>query len=269
MVMVTIQFQSTTLDANFYVAKGTGGNLLGCQTAEQLGILKITINTAVSSYNARIEDEFPNLFGGIGKIKNTQVQLHIDTDVTPKQQKHRRIPFHIRKDVEKELQRLEDLDIIEQVDGPTPWVSPIVVVPKKTGEIRLCVDMREANKAVQREKHPMPTVDELITDLNGATVFSTLDLASGYHQLELHPQSRHITTFTTHVGLRRYKRLMFGINAASEIFQNEIANLLVGLPDCKNISDDIIVYGRDDKEHDENLRGVLNRLQDNNAIMPN
>ena len=101
MVMVTIQFQSTTLDANFYVAKGTGGNLLGCQTAEQLGMLKITINTAVSSYNARIEDEFPNLFGGIGKIKNTQVQLHIDTNVTPKQQKHRRIPFHIRKDVEK------------------------------------------------------------------------------------------------------------------------------------------------------------------------
>jgi hypothetical protein len=120
--------------------------------------------------------------------------------------------------------------------------------------------MRETNKAVQREKHPMPTVDELITDLNGATVFSTLDLASGYH-----PESRHITTFTTHVGLRRYKRLMFGVNAASEIFQNEIANLLVGLPGCKNISDDIIVYGRDDKEHGENLRGVLNRLQDNNA----
>ena len=160
MVMGTLQFQSTTLDANFYVAKGTGGNILGCQTAEQLGILKITINTAVSSYNARIEDEFPNLFGGIWKIKNTPVQLHIDTDVTPKQQKHRRIPFHIRKDVEKELQRLEDLDIIEQVGGPTPWVSPIVVVPKKTGEIRLCVDMREANKAVQREKHPMPTVDQ-------------------------------------------------------------------------------------------------------------
>jgi hypothetical protein len=66
----------------------------------------ITINTAVSSYNARIEDEFPNLFGGIGKIKNTQVQLHIDTNVTPKQQKHRHIPFHIRKDVEKELMQL-------------------------------------------------------------------------------------------------------------------------------------------------------------------
>ena len=125
--------------------------------------------------------------------------------------------------------------------------------------------MRKANKAVRREKHPMPTLDELVTDLNGATVFTNLDLTSGYHQLELHPESRRITTFTTHVGLRRYKRLIFAINAASEIFQNEIAKLLVGLPGCKNIFDDIIVYGRDEKEHDENLCRVLTRLKENNA----
>jgi hypothetical protein len=68
------------------------------------------------------------------------------------------------------------------VDGSTPWVSPIVVVPKDSGEVRICVDMREANQAVKREKHLMPTVDDLITDLNGATVFSKLDLSSGYHQ---------------------------------------------------------------------------------------
>ena len=68
------------------------------------------------------------------------------------------------------------------MDGSTPWVSPIVVVPKDSGEVRICVDMREANQAVKREKHLMPTVDDLITDLNGATVFSKLDLSSGYHQ---------------------------------------------------------------------------------------
>jgi hypothetical protein len=85
--------------------------------------------------------------------------------------------------------------------------------------------MREANMAIGREKHLIPTLDDLIADLYGADVFSTLDLASGYHQLTLAPESRHITTFSTHVGLRRYKRLMFGINAASEIFQNAIAEL--------------------------------------------
>ena len=246
MINAEIRFRSRIANVTFYVTKGQYGNLLSCYTAQSLGILKLTVNTALdTALNTQPEKNFPDLFNGIGKIKDKKVKLHIDPEVQPKQQSHRRIPFHIRKDVEKGLQRLEDLDVIERVEGPTPWVSPIFIVPKKTGEVRLCVDMRKANKAVKREKHLMPTLDELITDLNGATVFSTLDLTSGYHQLELDSESRHITTFSTHVGLRRYKRLMFGINATSEIFQNSIAELLTGLPGCKNISDDIIVYGRD------------------------
>ena len=139
-----------------------------------------------------------------------------------------------------------------------------MVVPKDSEEVRICVDMREANRAVKREKHLMPTTDDLIADLNGATVFSKLDLSSGYHQFELSPESRNITTFSAHVGLRRYKRLLFGINAAAEIFQNAIEEILAGLPGCKNISDDIIVFGGDQRERDVNLRGVLERLKQYN-----
>ena len=155
--------------------------------------------------------------------------------------------------MEKELERLENLDIIEKVTGPTPWVSPIVVVPKSSGQVRLCVDMREANKAVKRENRLMATIDDLVADLNGATVFSKLHLSSGYHQLELEPESHHITTFSTHVGLRRYKRLMFGINVASEIFQYAIEEILTGLSGCNNIPDNIIVFGATTAEHDQNL----------------
>jgi hypothetical protein len=124
--------------------------------------------------------------------------------------------------------------------------------------------MHEANQAGKREKHLMPTIDDLVADLNGATVFTTLDLSSGYHQLELAEEIRHITTFSTHLGLRRYKRLLFGINAASEIFQNTIEELLTGQPGCKNISDDIIVFGKDQATHDANLRQVLERLKSHN-----
>ena len=99
--------------------------------------------------------------------------------------------------------------------------------------------MKEANKAITRKKHLMPTIDDLIADLNGATHFSTLDLSSEYHQLGLSPKSRFITTFSTHVGLRRYKRLPFGIHVASEIFPESIKELLTGLPGFNNISDDI------------------------------
>jgi len=96
--------------------------------------------------------------------------------------------------------------------------------------------MQEANKAIKREKHLMPTIDDFIADLNGTTHFSTLDLSPGYHQLKLAPESRYVTTFSTHVGLRIYKRLPFGVNAASEIFQEAIRELITGLPGCKNIS---------------------------------
>ena len=129
-------------------------------------------------------------------------------------------------------------------------------MPKDSREVRICVDMREANRVVKREKHLMPTTDDLIADRNPATVFIKLDLSSGYHQFELSLESWNITTFSTHIGLRRYKRLVFGINAAAEIFQNVIEAILAGLPGCKNISDDIIVFGRDQKEHDANLRST-------------
>ena len=244
------------------------GNLLGYTAAEKLRILSlaahVTTTKAGDGENFFV-NAYHDLFTGNGKFTDTCVKLHIDETVTPKRQPHRRIPYHIRKDVEIELKRLEDDDIIEKTDGPTPWISPIVVVPKKSGAVRICVDMREANKAVMREKHLMPTLDDLITDLNGATTFSTLDLRNGYHQLELHPSSRYITTFSTHVALYRYKRLMFGINSASEIFQNTVAELLRDLPGCRNISDDIIVYGKTVAEHNTNLTAVLDRLRTNNV----
>ena len=265
-IKTNISTDSKHLSAQFHVVHGNPGNLLSYTTACQLNLLKVTINSTthhIPSTN-QYPPEFACLFSGIGKLTGKTVKLHIDPDVSPKQQPHCRIPFHVRSDVEKELKRLEELDIIEKVDGPTPWISPIVVVPKKSGEVRICIDMREANQAVKREKHLMPTIDDLVADLNGAAVFTTLDLSSGYHQLELAEESRHITTFSTHLGLRRYKRLLFGINAASEIFQNTIEELLTGLPGCKNISDDIIVFGKDQANHDANIRQVLERLKSHN-----
>ena len=264
----TIKSSSNSTTTQLHV-KGNTGNLLSYNTARMLGLTAISVNTTtVTDVNKdspeSLQEEFECLYGGIGRLRNKIVKLHVDPDITLRQQPHRWIPFRVRGDARKELERLERLDIIERVERPTPWISPIVVVPKKSGEVRICVDMPEANKAVKREKHLMPTIDDLIADLNGATNFSTLDLSSGYHQLELAPESRFVTTLSTHVGLRRYKRLPFGINAASEIFQESIKELLTGLPGCKNISDDIIVFGKGKDEHDKNLRGVLQRLKDNN-----
>ena len=100
--------------------------------------------------------------------------------------------------------------------------EPVVVVPKTGGDIRLCIDMQMANEGVRRNRHPIPNVDEITQRISGSKVFSKLDLKWGYHQLELSPGSREITTFATHCGLFRYKRLLFGVNSASEQYQYEI-----------------------------------------------
>lgn len=103
------------------------------------------------------------------------------------------------------------LDVIEKVEGPTSWINPLVVVEKPNSEIRLCLDMRQANHAIIREKHPVPTVEETLQEVSNAKVFSKLDLNMAFHQIELHPNSRDITTFAAPNGLYRYKRLIFGV----------------------------------------------------------
>ena len=154
--------------------------------------------------------------------------------------------------VEKELERLQSLDIIEDVEGPTPWVSPIVCVPKANNPdaVRPCIDMRLPNTAIMREHHPRPTFEDLIAKLNGASHFSKLDLSSAYHQLSLIPDCRYITTFITHKVLRRFKRLTFGANSAYETFQHAMQSTFHDIKGCQNISDDLIIYGKNKHDHD-------------------
>ena len=136
------------------------------------------------------------------------------------------------------------------------------MVPKPNGDVRLCVDMRCANKAIIRERHPILTIDKVLEDMQEDSVFSKLDLKWGYHQIELSEESRGITTFVTHKGLFRYRRLMFGITSAPEKYQQVIQQVLQDCSGTANISDDIIIYGPNTAEHDKRLEKVLTRLRD-------
>ena len=160
-----------------------------------------------------------------------------------------------------------DNDIIERVSGPTPWVSPIVPIVKENGDIRICTDAKQLNTAIEREVHNSPTVDDIAIELNEAKYISKFDLCSGYNQLELDKNSRDITVFATHDGLFRYKRLNFGIKSAAEIFQKAIESVIQDIPNCRNISDDIIVFGKTVEEHDKTLHLVLKRLEESGLTL--
>ena len=195
----------------------------------------------------KLTAEYCDIFKGMGKMKDVNVHLLIDENVKPIAQKHRRIPFHMRSKVESELEKLQKADIIEKVESPpTDWISPIVVVPKPNSpeEYRLCVNMVKPNTAIKRIRHVIPTIDDRRHDINGCKVFSKLDLNQGYHQLELDEASSTITTFSTHVGRYRYKRLNFGTCSAAEICHEEVRKKLAGIPSVRNIHDDVLIGGR-------------------------
>ena len=192
--------------ATFYVAKGKNcGNLLSFSTAQDLGLVSLNIDK-LTSKDAALENilqKNSKVFSGLGKLKGEKIKLDIDKTQTPKAQPQRRVPYHIREKVKNAITELEKQDIIEKVpeNEATPWVSPIVAVPKKDGQVRICVDMRLANEAIRRVRHQIPTVNDISFALNGAKFFSKLDLSQAYHRLELHEQSRYVTTFEL-----RYKR---------------------------------------------------------------
>ena len=267
---VTTISQSTVV--KFYVIQGSAGAILGKTSAEELNLLQVgppvsepptvaSLAQQPSPETQAVVDKHPDVFSGLGKLRNVQLKLHIDPNIVPIQQPIRRIPFHTRQRVSEELKRLQDLDIIERVSGPTSWVNPIVVVTKSNGKTRLCLDMRQANQAIIREHHVIPKIDDILAELHGAQIFSKIDLREGYHQIELHPESRDITTFVTHEGLFRYKRLIFGVNSAFEIFQKKIEQVIAGCDGSKNISDDILIWGSTQEEHDKNLCKVLTSLK--------
>ena len=158
-----------------------------------------------------------------------------------------------------ELERMERLGVIVKETAPTKWCSPpMVVVPTSDGKLRICVDLIRLNKAIQREKYMLPTIDDIVHTLADAQGFSKPGASSGYWQLNLHEDSSKLTTFITPFGRFRFIRLAFGIGSASEIFQREMSEVLLGIAGVSVYHDDIIASGKDVEVHDDRLKNVLN-----------
>ena len=177
--------------AMFHVIKGCTNTepLIGFQTAKDLGLVLVANSVQLNETAIRkLVGEYTGLFKGIGKMKGVQVDLDIDPAILPVAQPHR------RPKLEVELEKLMADDIIEKVDKPTSWDSPVEITLKRSvDEIRLNVEMREANKAISCVHTVIPTLGDIIHELNNATLFSHLDLNHGYHRLELtSPRSQHI-----------------------------------------------------------------------------
>ena len=162
---------------------------------------------------------------------------------------------------------MEALGVISQVDQPTDWCSGMVAVPKKSGSVRICVDLQRLNESVLREVHPLPRVEETLAQLAGAKVFSKLDANSGFWQIPLEEESRLLTTFLTPFGRFCFNKLPFGICSASEHFQKQMSRLLEGLEGVVCQVDDVLVHAPDQKSHDARLNAVLTRMKEKGVTL--
>ncbi|XP_064475622.1 uncharacterized protein LOC135389513 [Ornithodoros turicata] len=263
-VIPPVKYKTCSATLLFYVVHH-GTTLLGLDAVAALdlridGALLQCLETAVTTgASERIAKcEFANLFSPeLGHEHKVKVR----TDVQPTTTKLRRLSLQIRDDVSKELKKLLNMDVIESTDA-SPWVSPLVVAKKKDGRIRLCVDLRAPNKAIVPDCYSLPNMEELLNKLSGAKIFSKSDSTVAYHQLLLTEESRDLTAFITHEGLFRYKILCFGLASAPSAFQKLSANVLKGCTGALHYQDDIIIFRKNEEEHEQNLRSVLQRISD-------
>ena len=165
---------------------------------------------------------FPRVFAdGVGALAG-KYHLVLDESARPVQHPPRRVPVAIRERLRETLEDLEKREIIVRVTTPTPWISSMVVVPKKNCKLRICLDPMDLHRALQRENYPMPTIEEVASRLQGAKVFTSLDVSNGFWHVVLDEESSFCTTFNTPFGRHHWKRRPFGIRSAPEVFQRKM-----------------------------------------------
>ena len=193
------------------------------------------------------------------------IQHRINTGTSPPiRQYPRRLPYAYREETRKQIAEMLDQGVIRP--SHSPWASPIVLVRKKDGTFRFCIDYRKLNSVTIRDAHPLPRVDDLLEALNGSSIFSTLDLRQGYWQIKMHPDDKEKTAFVTPDGLYEFDRLPFGLSGAPATFDRALEIILSGLQYdiCLCYFDDIIIPSTTIQEHCEKLSLVLDRFRTHN-----
>lgn len=258
-ITLNVMCNSKSAKCTFYVVP-VGVPILGMDLITALQ-LDITSQSILSSAPPSAQVQHTTTHTESKGVVNFVHKVKLRTEIPPVQQKLRRLPFSIRDDVSAELLRLEKEGIIERTDS-SPWVSPILAIRKKSGQLRLCVDLREPNKAVVIDSHPLPHIEEVFHELRGAQMFSTIDLQNAYHQMPLHADSRDLTAFITHEGLFRFTKVPYGLASAPSAFQRMMSHILAGVKGVQCYLDDIITYGETPEVHEHRLKEVLQRLHD-------
>ena len=266
-ISTTVQFGERKATGELHVVSDRCSSILG---RDLLQHLQMVVNCGEAQVQLLEQpgklkhprDVYPRLFGGtMGTFPNYQHRIQLKEDAVPSVSRLRSIPLARKEQVLEEIRKMDAEKIWEPVQR-SEWVHGLVTVPKEGGGVRITTDLSPLNPHILPELHPIPSIKELLVDLQGARVFSKMDFRKGFFHIPLHPDSRRLTTTVTPMGLRQYTRLPMGLRESSSVFQRLVGQALAGLQGVVYYVDDILVYGKDREEHDQHLKGVLDRLQE-------
>ncbi|XP_043227351.1 uncharacterized protein K02A2.6-like [Amphibalanus amphitrite] len=244
-------------------------SLLSGVTAELLGLISTGkhVNQVAENGSQRLSleailKENKDVFEDkLGQLADVKAHLRLKETAEPVFKRVRTVPYALQDQVESELKKWEDSGIAEKIEY-SDWGTPLVVVPKPGGGIRICGDYKcTVNPQLEVPKHPMPTLEDILAKLPDMKFFCKLDLSTAYLQMTLDEESQKMTVLNTPRGLLKMKRLPYGIAASPAIFQSTMEKVLEGLPGVTCFQDDVLVAGPTEAETLERLSETLKRLK--------
>ena len=256
-----------------------------CKLGELLALRKVKHphngKTSVSRFpltKQEILSQYSGCFEGIGHFPGDPYKFHLKPDHKPARHAPRKVPVHLEAAFKEEIESLVKQGILEEVKEHTDWVNSYVIVEKDTGnqhapnhtvkkKLRICLDPRDLNEALEREPYHTRSVDEITAKLQGMTVFTLVDFKKGYWMVVLHPDSRRLTCMALPFGRFQWTHLLMGTVVAQDIFQSKLDAIFIGMEGVTGIADDMIIAGKDEMEHDRNFLAFMEKCMENNLTL--
>ena len=256
-----------------------------CKLGESLALRKVKHphngKTSVSRFPLTKQDilsQYSSCFEGKGHFPGDPYKFHLKPDYKLARHAPRKVPVHLEVAFKEEIDSLVKQGILEEVKEHTDWVNSYVIVEKDAGnhhvpnhtvkkKLRICLDPRDLNEALEREPYNTRSVDEITAKLQGMTVFTIVDFKKGYWMVVLHPDSRRLTCMALPFGRFQWTHLPMGTVVAQDIFQSKLDAIFIGMEGVTGIADDMIIAGKDEIEHDRNFLAFMEKCMENNLTL--
>ncbi|XP_020892402.1 uncharacterized protein K02A2.6 [Exaiptasia diaphana] len=261
---MNIEYNNKRVNGKFYIVEIDNAKpLIGLQTSRDLNLISINKVCEIQHTKTSLLDQYQDVFKGVGLVSG-EYHIELKSDAKPTIHPPRNTALSLMPRLKETLENLTKSGIISKVDRATDWVNSLVIIEKRDGSLRLCLDPKELNQAIKREYYNPPTAEEISSRLSGMELFTVIDMTSCYWHKKLDEASSYLCTFNTPFGRYKFNRMPFGICSASDVAQKMVDDNFSDIPGVLAVYDDIIIAAKDGEEHDKTLIKVLNRARERN-----